>query len=155
MMKEDWPREKNWKHVYTRSEKRHRARQLGFEYPRESETDLVNHETIKVLFVCSRNQWRSPTAESIYGKRSLVDARSRGTSRNARRTVTAEDLKWADIVFVMEDKHKKRLQSEYPGEIRYKELHVLDIPDVYKFMDPELIAEITAGVDPILARHAG
>ncbi|MFN7843988.1 MAG: low molecular weight protein tyrosine phosphatase family protein [Pirellula sp.] len=151
-MKENWPREKNWKHVYTRSEKRHRARQLGFEYPHESEENLAKSETINVLFVCSMNQWRSPTAESIYSKRPFVNARSRGTSRSARRTVTAEDLKWADIVFVMEDKHKQRLQSEYPSEVRYKELHVLDIPDNYKFMDPELIIEITESVDPILAR---
>lgn len=52
----------------------------------------------------------------------------------------------------MEDKHKQRLQSEYPSEVRYKELHVLDIPDNYQFMDPELIIEITESVDPILAR---
>ncbi|MCU0708459.1 MAG: hypothetical protein MUF23_09220 [Pirellula sp.] len=66
--------------------------------------------------------------------------------------VTAEDLKWADIVFVMEDKHKHRLHNEYPAELREKEVHVLDIPDVYKYMDPELLDEITAGVDPVLER---
>lgn len=113
---------------------------------------MAKNETVNLLFVCSRNQWRSPTAECIYSKRPFVNVRSRGTSRSARRTVTAEDLKWADIVFVMEDKHKQRLQSEYPSEVRYKELHVLDIPDNYQFMDPELIIEITESVDPILAR---
>ncbi len=152
-MKQDWPREKNWKHVYTRSEKLHRAKQLGFKYPRESEADLTSRETINLLFVCSMNQWRSPTAEKIYEKKSLVNVRSRGTSRNARVTITAEDLKWADIVFVMEDKHKDRLQGDFPADVRYKEIHVLDILDVYKFMEPELIAEITAAVEPILARH--
>lgn len=151
-MKKDLPREKNWKLVYTRSEKLHRARQLAFEYPRVSEENLAKNETVNLLFVCSRNQWRSPTAECIYSKRPFVNVRSRGTSRSARRTVTADDLKWADIVFVMEDKHKQRLQSEYPSEVRYKELHVLDIPDSYQFMDPELIIEITESVDPILAR---
>ena len=117
-----------------------------------NEDVTVSRESINVLFVCTMNQWRSPTAECIYSKRPFVNARSRGTSRSARRTVTAEDLKWADIVFVMETKHKERLLSEYLGEIFYKELHVLDIPDIYKFMDPELIEEIIESVDPILAR---
>ena len=40
-------------------------------------------------------------------------------------------------------------------EMRYKELHVLDIPDKYKFMDAELIDEIYASVEPILAQDAG
>lgn len=114
---------------------------------------MTDRKTINLLFICSMNQWRSPTAESIYRKQSHVRVRSRGTSRNARRTVSAEDLKWADIVFVMEDKHKDRLHSEYPGLIRHKVLHVLDIADVYRYMDPELVSEITAGVDSILAEH--
>ncbi|MDG2131693.1 MAG: hypothetical protein P8K08_27105 [Fuerstiella sp.] len=50
----------------------------------------------------------------------------------------------------METKHKQRLMAEYPGEMRFKELHVLDIPDNYRFMDPELIDEIVAAVDAIL-----
>jgi len=121
-------------------------------HPYESETEIAHRETLKVLFVCSRNRWRSPTAERIYRGRPRIDARSRGISPNARSMVTSEDLNWADIVFVMEDKHKHRLHSEYPAELHDKEVHVLDIPDVYKYMDPELIDEITAGVDPVLER---
>jgi predicted protein tyrosine phosphatase len=150
MSKDNWSREKNWKHVYTRSEKLHRAKQLGFVYPRESEADLMDRESLKILFVCSKNQWRSPTAEKIYADKPLVITRSRGTSSNARTTIGAADLKWADIVLVMEDKHLQRLLSEFPNEMRYKEVHVLDIPDKYKFMDPDLIAEIEAAVEPIL-----
>ncbi len=155
MTKDDWPREKNWKHVYTRSEKLHRAKQFGFEYPRDSEPDLIDREALKFLFICSMNQWRSSTAEKIYADKALVITRSRGSSTNARQTVNADDLKWADIVLVMEHKHKQRLVSDYPGEMRFKELHVLDILDNYRFMDPELIAEITAAVDPILTHNAG
>jgi predicted protein tyrosine phosphatase len=155
MTKDHWPREKNWKHVYTRSEKLHRSKQLGFEYPRLSEPAMVDEESLKILFVCSMNQWRSPTAEKIYSNKPLIIARSCGTNRNARRQVTSGDLQWADIVFVMEQKHKQRLVSEYPGEMQFKELHVLDIQDNYKFMDPELIDEIIASVDPILTQNAG
>ena len=84
-----------------------------------------------------------------------MNARSCGTNKSARKKVSADDLKWTDIVFVMEEKHKQRLVADFPGEMRFKELHVLDIPDNYRFMDPELIDEIVAAVDPILARHVG
>ena len=117
MNKDDWPSEKNWKHVYTRSEKLHRARQLGFVYPRESEAEMAERESLKILFVCTMNQWRSPTAERIYADKPLVVARSRGTSEKAVKTVTGTDLQWADIVLVMEHKHRERLLSSFPGEI--------------------------------------
>ena len=155
MTKDDWTREKKWKHVYIRSNKLHRAKQLGFEYPRVSESEMIDHESVKILFVCSMNQWRSPTGEKIYADKPLVHARSCGTNANARKKVTPDDLKWADIVLVMEEKHKQRLMAEYPGEMRFKEMHVLDIPDNYKFMDPALIDEIVAAVDPILTQSAG
>jgi|GEM_PF-1667149 len=40
----------------------------------------------------------------------------------------------------MEEKHKNRLVAQYGRIIACKPLHVLDIPDDYFFMDPELIA---------------
>ncbi|MGH8106566.1 MAG: phosphotyrosine protein phosphatase, partial [Arenimonas sp.] len=61
------------------------------------------NEPTNILFICSRNQWRSPTAEKIWHQRHGVSARSAGTSPNARRTVSAKDFQWADIIFVMED----------------------------------------------------
>lgn len=116
---------------------------------------MVDCESLKILFVCSMNQWRSPTAEKIYADKPLVVARSCGTNKKARKTVRSADLKWADIVLVMEQKHKQRLVAEYPAEIRYKKLHVLDIPDNFKFMDPELIDEIKAAVEPLLTKNSG
>jgi predicted protein tyrosine phosphatase len=153
MTKDYLPREKKWKHVYTRANKLHRAQQLGFEYPTLSESEMLNRESLKILFVCSMNQWRSPTAEKMYAKKPLVLARSCGTSKKARKTVSSNELKWADIVLVMEQKHKNRLTSQYPGEMRFKEIHVLDIPDNYKFMDPELVELIAASVNPILVSN--
>lgn len=155
MNKDHWPREKNWKHVYTRSEKLRRAKQLGFEYPCVTEAEMINEESLKILFICSMNQWRSPTAEKLYSDKPFVIARSCGTNKSARRRVSPDDLRWADIIFVMEQRHKQQLLAEYPGEMRFKELHVLDIPDNYKFMDPELIEEIVASVDPVLTQNAG
>ena len=96
-------------------------------------------ERVNVLFVCSRNQWRSPTGEQVWRRHPRVNARSAGTSAGARRVVSAADLAWADVVLVMEDKHRSRLLAEYRQLLQHKPLHVLDIPDDYKYMDPELV----------------
>jgi len=105
---------------------------------------------IKVLFICSRNQWRSPTAEKLWQNHPGVLARSAGTSPNARRTVSVKDLEWAEVIFVMEDKHKSRLMTDYRHIIEYKPLHVLDIPDEYQFMDAELVEILRESVTAIL-----
>ncbi len=95
-----------------------------------------------LLFICSRNQWRSLTAETIFRKREDITVKSAGTARNARIRVNGRLLKWADVVFVMERKHREYLLSHYPGETKYLEVEVLDIPDEYPYMDEELISEL-------------
>ena len=104
-----------------------------------SEHPGLDAERLNVLFVCSRNQWRSSTGEQVWRRHPRVNARSAGTSAGARRVVSAADLAWADVVLVMEEKHKSRLLAEYRGLLLHKPLHVLDIPDDYKYMDPELV----------------
>tara|TARA_A100001015_G_scaffold279887_1_gene341466 strand:- start:2024 stop:2356 length:333 start_codon:yes stop_codon:yes gene_type:complete len=99
-----------------------------------------------LLFICSRNQWRSPTAEAHWKKHPNYNVRSAGTSPNARRTVNSSDIQWADIIFVMERKHKSRLISRFTRIIKYKKVYVLDIPDNYKFMDEALIIELEGAV---------
>lgn len=106
---------------------------------------------MNLLFVCSRNQWRSPTAAAIYARHPGIQTRSAGTSPNARHTVTHGDIVWADLIFVMEAKHRSRLRADFPEAIRHKTLVVLDIEDLYRAGDPTLIAEITRAVDPYLA----
>lgn len=108
---------------------------------------------MNVLFVCSRNQWRSPTAERVFGRDPEHAVRSAGTSRTARRTVSAADLHWADVVMVMERQHKVRLRERFP-QLRGTTVVVLDIPDEYRFMDPELVERLEATVTPALERLA-
>lgn len=105
---------------------------------------------LKVLFVCSRNQWRSPTAEQVWRRHPRLLARSGGTSPNARHTVSIDDVRWADVIFAMEEKHKSRLVAEFTGPLAGKPIHVLDIPDEYKYMDPELVEMIEQSVGSIL-----
>ena len=99
-------------------------------------------KTRHLLFLCSRNQWRSPTAERVWRNMpgANVKVRSAGTSPKARKTVSASDIRWADFIFVMEQKHQQILKSKYDRLLAYKPLYVLDIPDEYRYMDPELVA---------------
>lgn len=105
---------------------------------------------IKVLFICSRNQWRSPTAEQVWRKHPGVLARSAGTSPNARHQVSVDDLQWSDVILVMEEKHKSRLMAQHRAILKNKPVHVLDIPDEYRYMDPELVEQLEQVVADIL-----
>ena len=101
--------------------------------------DEVSGEALKVLFLCSRNHWRSPTAETIYKRFPGVDARSAGTSPNARIQVNGGHLRWADYIFVMEKRHKQILQQRFNDDISGKYVVCLDIADDYEFMEEDLI----------------
>ena len=105
---------------------------------------------MNVLFICSRNQWRSPTAETIWRKHPGLSVRSAGTSPSARHTVTEQDIHWADKILVMEEKHQSRLKAAFGRMLQNKEIYVLDIPDDYKYMDPELIEQLSSSVASIL-----
>ncbi|MCH2081386.1 MAG: protein tyrosine phosphatase [Saprospiraceae bacterium] len=94
------------------------------------------------LFICSKNEWRSRTAETIFRNDSRFHVKSAGTSRTARIRVSERLLLWADVIFVMEDHHKKRLYEHFAKAMADKEVIVLDIPDEYPYMNEELIAEL-------------
>lgn len=104
----------------------------------------------EILFICSRNKWRSPTAEFIYKNDGRVKARSAGTTASARVKVSSTMVLSADIIFVMEHEHKKVLQQFFRNEISGKDIIVMDIPDEYEYMDGELIEMIKEIVEGYL-----
>lgn len=106
---------------------------------------------MNILFICSRNQWRSPTGEQVWRKTPGLSVRSAGTSPNARRTVNAKDIAWADLIFVMEEKHKSRMRAAFPGPTKYAKVYVLDIPDEYQKGDPELVNLLRSGTEDIIS----
>ena len=105
---------------------------------------------MNILFVCSRNQWRSPTAEKLWKRRPGVSTRSAGTSPHAKRTVSPADLRWADVICVMESKHKNRLLAMFPRAAVESKIFVLEIPDDYQYMDEELVELLEASVGALL-----
>jgi predicted protein tyrosine phosphatase len=93
----------------------------------------------QLLFVCSRNQWRSPTAAALFANSDRYVAKSAGTSDSARIKITPGLINWADLIFVMEKRHAAILKRNYPDLITDKSIVVLHISDDYQYMDPELI----------------
>ena len=91
--------------------------------------NAINQTKMNYLFICSRNQWRSPTAERIFAKDYGIHTRSAGTSAQAKRKITANDIAWADVIFVMEHKHKQRIKADFAKPCQFKTIVVLDIPD--------------------------
>ncbi len=104
-------------------------------------------DAMNFLFICSKNQWRSPTAEAVYRRGSRINVRSAGTSTKAKRSVSLKDIAWADMIFVMEKKHKQILSRQFPHDIGQTEVIILDIPDEYQFMDGELVELLKDGVE--------
>jgi predicted protein tyrosine phosphatase len=104
----------------------------------------------KILFVCSQNKWRSLTAEKIFENHEEYTVKSAGTEKGARIKITAGLIGWADIIMVMEKKHRSRIQEKFADLLTDKPLFVLNIPDDYQFMDEALIEILMARVGEII-----
>ena len=105
---------------------------------------------LNYLFICSRNQWRSPTAERIFAVGYGIRTRSAGTSRHAKHTISSKDVAWADLIFVMEQKHKQNIKEKFSKQLQHKKVIVLDIPDDYHYMDEALIEILKSALIPYL-----
>jgi predicted protein tyrosine phosphatase len=105
----------------------------------------TQHPT-KLLFICSRNRFRSLTAEHIFSGIPGIQVRSAGTQPDARIVVTEGHIGWADIIFVMEKSHLDRIWRKFPEALEGKRTVTLLIPDDYEFKQPELIEELHAKV---------
>jgi len=99
----------------------------------------VKEARTKILFVCSRNRRRSLTAETICKGDPRWEVRSAGTEASARIKVTAGQIGWADVIVVMEKRHKERLRQKFPGEFATKPCVCFFIADDYEFMAPPLV----------------
>ncbi len=104
---------------------------------------------MKVLFLCTANLNRSKTAEVHFSAKDPAKKyRSAGLSekecrRNHTTLCTEEMLLWADLVFVMEESHIRRIE-QYTEQRFLRKIINLDIQDIYKFMEPALIEELEA-----------
>ena len=54
------------------------------------------------------------------------------------------------MIFVMEEEQQKFLLRKFPADIGFREIIILDIPDTYYIMEPELVELIVDAVSPYL-----
>lgn len=109
-------------------------------------TQPVKH----VLFLCSRNKLRSPTAEAVFAARRDIEVASAGLSSDAEIPCTPELVAWADIIFVMEKSHRAKLSARFKQHLHTARVICLDIPDSFAFMDPALIVLLRKKAEPHL-----
>lgn len=101
----------------------------------------MNH---KFLFVCSANKQRSNTASDYFSKKyPTYEYYSAGTNikicqSEGTNLLEEADLEWADVIFVMEQKHNVIIQERFTRKYQHK-IIVLNIRDVYKYYQKELI----------------
>ncbi|MFK2932364.1 low molecular weight protein tyrosine phosphatase family protein [Dyella agri] len=107
--------------------------------------------TLRVLFVCSRNRLRSPTAEAVFAGVPGVETDSAGLAPDAEAVVDAAQVDWADLIVAMERRHKAGLAQKFGARLKGKRVVCLDIPDRYGYMQPELVALLERKVGPLLA----
>lgn len=94
---------------------------------------------MRALFICSRNRLRSPTAEQLFCAWPGVQTDSAGLAPDAEVQLSAEHVEWAELVFVMERVHQRRLQQRFGAQLKGRRVICLAIPDDYDYMQPELI----------------
>ncbi len=107
-----------------------------------------------ILFICSANKQRSPTAADYFTEKfPSLEFESAGTNRKTchkegTTPVTEELMEWADLVMVMEERHRQLIVknggSHFGGKIS-----VLAIPDRFKYYQKELIALLVTKAEPL------
>ncbi|MBP0029978.1 MAG: low molecular weight protein tyrosine phosphatase family protein [Roseofilum sp. Guam] len=105
---------------------------------------------MKLLFVCSKNQLRSPTAEAIFAEYKGLEVDSAGIDRGAEIILGTEEIEWADMIFVMEQSHRRKLSKKFQPWLKNKRVVCLDIADEYEYMEPALVELLKRKVLPLL-----
>jgi len=89
-----------------------------------------------ILFICNQNKHRSKTAEELF--KSQYETQSAGLFNTV--PVQESQIKWADVVLVMEDFQRTELAKRFPKLYLQKKIISLDVPDMYSYQQPELVA---------------
>jgi len=104
----------------------------------------------RMLFICTQNRLRSPTAEHVFATWPDIATDSAGLGNDADVPLSPEQIAWADVIFVMEKVHRNRLGQRFRRHLNGKRVICLDIPDEYEYMQPELVRLLEAKVGPYL-----
>lgn len=104
----------------------------------------------RLLFICSQNRLRSPTAEQVFSQWPGVEAMSAGLNHDAVTPLSTDLIEWADNIIVMEQAQKSKLSKKFHAHLAGKRIVVLGIPDEYDYMQPELIRLLQSRVPSLI-----
>jgi predicted protein tyrosine phosphatase len=104
----------------------------------------------KILFVCSANIDRSPTAENLFKNQAGLEVKSAGVSKTAFKELTPEMIDWADKIFAMDGGVKRKIKVMLPSGSSVK-LVSLGIGDFYGRNSDELKKHILSSLDDYLS----
>ena len=90
---------------------------------------------MNVLFICNQNQHRSKTAEELF--KDKFKTKSAGLYNE--KPVTKKQLEWTNTIIVMEDKQRTEISKRFPQQYMKKRILSLNIPDIFRYNQPELI----------------
>ena len=102
----------------------------------------------KILVVCGRNKRRSRTAEYIFKNDERFQIKSAGLSVQSEVILNAKLVEWADIIIVMNNSQKARIQEQY-RTFAIPRIENIRIADEYEFLDPELILLLKERINTI------
>lgn len=108
-----------------------------------------------ILFLCTSNRLRSPTAEGVFRTWPGLSVASAGLDPSATRHVDVSMIEAADMIFVMEARHREMLRRRFGPMLGTRPVIVLGIPDEYERDDPALIALLRERVPPFLPEAGG
>ena len=94
---------------------------------------------MRILFVCSKNKLRSPTAEAIFADYPGLEVISAGLNADSETPLSPDLVAWAEKIFVMERVHKTKIQQRFGQFVKNQRIICLDIADRYDFMEAALI----------------
>jgi predicted protein tyrosine phosphatase len=96
-----------------------------------------------ILFICGKARKRSPTAAELVASWGMVNTDCAGVGLDADTLVSANEIEWAEKIFVMELKHKKKLNATFGSALRNKPIKCLGVPDNYEYMQDDLVDILT------------
>lgn len=105
---------------------------------------------VHILFLCSQNKLRSPTAEHIFADCAGIETLSAGLNKGAITPLSPDLLAWADVIFVMEKTHRRKLSERFKSDLHNKKIICLNIPDHYDYMEDNLVNLLRQKVTPYL-----
>jgi predicted protein tyrosine phosphatase len=90
---------------------------------------------MNILFICNQGKNRSKTAAEVFSGR--FTTASAGLYGNT--PVSESQLGQADVILVMEERHRREIAERFPALYLQKQILVLGIPDIYRYGQSELM----------------